>query len=121
MSIDATPWQAQGETMAPIKRALAMAVRRALPACKAFGTPEWDYGTHKDAPGRAIPGDGSVIHLERLTWRLRKNFDFHERAMGEWSFVGVGWVADRRVEFAGEYLRDFATGAFWEFILLTME
>ena len=64
---------------------------------------------------------GSGIHLDALTWRLRKKLEVHQRTMGEWSFVGVGWVADGRVEFAGEYLRDFATGAFWEFGLLAIE
>ncbi len=106
--------------MTPIKRALAMAVRRALPARDALGSIEWAYGTHKGAAGGDMAGVGSVVHLEGLTWRLRKKLDFHQRAMGEWSFVGVGWVTDRRVEFAGEYLRDFATGAFWEFNLLAM-
>lgn len=107
--------------MTPIKRALAKAVRRALPARETLGTTEWAYGTRTGAPGADMAGVGSGIHLDRLTWRLRKKLDFHQRAMGEWSFVGVGWVADRRVEFAGEYLRDFATGAFWEFNLLTMD
>lgn len=107
--------------MPTIKRALAMAVRRALPVRGALGTTQWAYGTHQGVPVRDMQDIYSVAHLERLAWRLRKNLDVHRRAMGEWSFVGVGWIGDRRVEFAGEYLRDFATGAFWEFNLLAME
>lgn len=98
-----------------------MAVRRALPLREALGSSEWAYGTRQGVPKSDAQDAGAVIRLEGLTWRLRENVDFHQRAMGEWSFVGVGWVGTRRVDFTGEYLRDFATGAFWEFNLLEME
>lgn len=121
MSIEVTLWHAAGETTAPAKLVLAAAVRRELPALGTLGALEWNYGTLKWAPKEGAKNIGSVACLEVLTWRLRRNLDVHQRAMGEWSFVGVGWLADRRVEFAGEYLRDFATGAFWEFNLVGME
>lgn len=120
MAIDVTPWCAWGETVTPASHVLGVAVRRALPGRETAGTSDWAYGTRQGLPRTEVPNAKPVVRLERLAWRLRENLEVQQRTMGEWSFSGVGWVADRRVDFAGEYLRDFATGAFWEFRLKTI-
>lgn len=117
MSIDLTSWCATSDTVVPSRLALAMALRRALPARQALGSTEWAYGTRREILEDDVPNARVLIRLDVLRWRLLETLEFHQRPMGEWAFSGVGWVANQRVDFAGEYLRDFATGAFWEFKL----
>jgi hypothetical protein len=116
--MQATQWQPSGESMGEIRRKLATVIRAGLVPIAHYGTPEWENGRMTalaDSHGAA-----SAPVLAALSWRMQEKMDWQRRGAAMFVFSGAAWVADKRVDFTGECVRDLATGCFFEFELITM-
>lgn len=122
-----------------MSRALASAVRSALPPTGWVDGPQWEHGRRTFDPhdagvgalaGAAAPmapdvggaravaaGANAQPVLQALSWRFLGAGTHAGRSVGQWQFQGYAMLRGKRIDFYGEYLRDSATQALREFKL----
>ena len=109
------PWRPPLDRRPPAVRALARAVRSALPA---------------QHPHALLPSDGmrqwsevssEPIALVELEWHRQIACIVKRRLMTSWTFSGSARMHGRVFAFEGGYRRDVATGAFYEFELSAVD
>lgn len=82
------------------------------------GKPGWESGAMKNAGSKVA--QQAVVSIVTLSWRTTERLDWSERSASKGVFFGRALVNGKDVDFTGDTVRDFATGAFLEFRLLTV-
>jgi hypothetical protein len=116
--MDNTQWRPSGEVPDKTKRALSHAIRGRLPSIKNVAKPDWESG--RLAEHELSADEPGAVHLKALSWRMLDQMDWQGRASARGVFSGQAWVNASLVDFTGDSVRDLATGAFFEFKLITI-
>ena len=114
-----TLWQPTGEAVEKVKSELSKAIRTNLPAINKLNQPGWAFGTTTVMHATTETPEPRV-QLKTLSWRQIDTIDWQRRACARGVFSGQARLQGRIIDFTGDNMRDFATGAFLEFQLLTM-
>jgi len=137
--LNVSPWHPLAAPPLPMSRALASAVRSALPPAEWVDGPQWEHGRHTFDPhdagatalvgvaapmshrggdaGAAAAGFSAQPELQALSWRFVGAYTHAGRRVGHWRFQGHAALRGKRIDFYGEYLRDDTTHALREFKL----
>jgi hypothetical protein len=108
-----------GKALGTNKQALSKTIRAHLPSIELLNEPGWAFGSAEKP--QANPQATEVhVQLKNLSWRQIDVIDWQRRACATGIFSGQAWIQGRLVDFAGDNVRDLATGGFMEFQLMTM-
>ncbi|WP_397412815.1 hypothetical protein [Polaromonas sp.] len=112
------PWAPLTEKPCKNRRELSAAIRGLLPMIDGQDRSGWESGSVMHADKYAV--QQAMVYLASLSWRTTERLEWNERAASKGVFSGRAWVNGKEVDFTGDTVRDFATGAFLEFQLLAV-